>query len=132
MNESNIKTLGDLSQLRSAPNLTEDQRSGLREELNLAMKAYAWFTVGVMAPSGERALQSLRQLETACGWDPMTEEGPVDVGEGVFLKANQSSGTIRIRQESGLGSGVLISGHQPDGQEPGPTWGPLPLDLFQG
>jgi len=94
------------------------------------MSAATWFTVGVMAPSAASALAALRRLEQQQGWEPMdvvestTDDGPV------FLKANQTGGSIRIRIEHGLGEGILISGHGNDASQPSQTWGPLPLDFF--
>jgi hypothetical protein len=130
MNESHIQRISDLTPLRSAPSLSAEQTSVLRAELAREMGAYSWFTVGVMAASAAEALRSLRQLETACGWEPMRLEGECKAEDGVFLKANQSSGMVRIRAEQGLGEGILISGHQQEQGVAGPTWGPFPLDLF--
>ena len=48
----------------------------------------------------------------------------------VFLKANQKEGTVRIRLETGLGEGVLVSGHSADPSRFTPTWGPFPLTFF--
>ena len=53
-----------------------------------------------------------------------------DPAGAVFLKGNQHSGTYLVRPESGLGEGILISGHHLDDPSRGDTWGPLPLDLF--
>ena len=69
------------------------------------------------------------------GWPSMQLEDKTRIDSGVFLKANQSTGCIRIRAEVGLGEGFLLSGHQVEsqksGSQSGPTWGPLPLDLFR-
>ena len=48
----------------------------------------------------------------------------------MFLKGNQRNGGFRVRQEGGLGEGLLITGHNPEAPEAEDTWGPLPLDLF--
>jgi hypothetical protein len=48
----------------------------------------------------------------------------------VFLKGNQHTGLALLRAESGLGEGVLISGHGADDPSSEDTWGPLPLDFF--
>jgi hypothetical protein len=48
----------------------------------------------------------------------------------VFLKGNQRTGTFAVRRESGLGEGLLITGHHPTDTGVEGTWGPLPLDLF--
>ena len=85
-----------------------------------------------MAPSADQALSSLRSLEASQRWTSLevvettTDEGPV------FLKANQRGGTVRVRIEQGLGSGILISGHGDDDAQPATTWGPLPLDSVKG
>ena len=130
MSEPNVQALKDLATLRTAPALSDELRILLRSELDTALKAFDWFTVGVMAPSTDAALQALRGVETTLLWKEMrVEELPKDQGP-VFLKANQSTGLIRIRIEHGLGEGVLISGHSTVPEQPGMTWGPFPLDFF--
>jgi hypothetical protein len=117
---------------RTAPELQENERQELRAELNGAMKQCPWFTIGVMAPTATQALQALRRCEQAFGWPALAADNP-DTGacEGpVFLKGNQRTGTYLIRQEEGLGVGVLISGQNAEQPELADTWGPLPLDLL--
>ena len=130
MNSPSIQCLNDLSRLREAPTLDQSTTDQLRKELQLALAQSSWFTIGVMAPSADQALSSLRSLEASQRWTSLevvettTDEGPV------FLKANQRGGTVRVRIEQGLGSGILISGHGDDDAQPATTWGPLPLDFF--
>ena len=130
MTDNPIQTLNDLARLRGAPVLTPEAAQALRGELEQAMATASWFTIGVMAPSADAALTSLRSLEASQGWEPLkvvdstAEPGPV------FLKANQKGGSIRIRIEHGLGEGILISGHGDDESQPSTTWGPLPLNFF--
>ena len=130
MSSLSIQCLNDLSRLREAPTLDQSTTDQLRKELQLALAQSSWFTIGVMAPSADQALSSLRSLEASQQWTSLevfettTEEGPV------FLKANQRGGTVRVRIEHGLGSGILISGHGDDDAQPATTWGPLPLDFF--
>ena len=130
MTESPVHHLADLARLRSAPELLPHIRDQIRQELTQAMGNARWFTIGVMAPSAGQALSSLRSLEASQQWTALEviettpEDGPV------FLKANQRGGTVRIRIEHGLGSGILISGHGDDDAQPATTWGPLPLDFF--
>ena len=130
MTDTPIQTLNDLARLRGAPVLTPEAAQALRGELEQAMAAASWFTIGVMAPSADAALTSLRSLEASQGWEPLkvvdstAEPGPV------VLKANQKGGSIRIRIEHGLGEGILISGHGDDESQPSTTWGPLPLNFF--
>jgi len=130
MSSRSIQCLNDLSRLREAPTLDQSTTDQLRKELQLALAQSSWFTIGVMAPSADQALSSLRSLEASQRWTSLevvettTDEGPV------FLKANQRGGTVRVRIEHGLGSGILISGHGDDDAQPATTWGPLPLDFF--
>ena len=130
MSDSPISCLSDLARLRGAPELNPDASDRLRSELREAMAKASWFTVGVMAPSAASALEALRALERSQDWETMnvventTDDGPV------FLKANQKSGSVRIRIEHGLGEGILISGHGDDDCTPSTTWGPLPLNFF--
>ncbi|EDY38827.1 conserved hypothetical protein [Cyanobium sp. PCC 7001] len=127
-------SLQSLRGLRTAPLLEPEELSGLRGELITRMGDCEWFTVGVMAPTARRAVATLRALEQACGWealepDPAQED--LDSRDGpVFLKANQSTGRFRLRLESGLGEGVLITGHSATAPEAEDTWGPLPLQCF--
>lgn len=130
MSDPSIQSLNDLSRLREAPTFDQRTADQLRQELQVALSQSSWFTIGVMAPSADQALSSLRSLETSQQWTALEvvettpEEGPV------FLKANQRGGTVRIRIEHGLGSGILISGHGDDDAQPATTWGPFPLDFF--
>ena len=128
--------------LRSAPSLAAEERAQLRRELALAMDPCTWFTIGVMAPSAADALAALRVCELSLGWQPLQSqtlqvEGPEDHDSSgadpagpVFLKGNQRTGTYLLRPETGLGEGILISGHHPENPAVENTWGPLPLDLF--
>ena len=131
MSDPAIKGLADLNRLRSAPPLSAIERKNLKTELIAEMSHFAWFTVGVMASSSIEAMTCLRDLELAMGWPSMQLADETRIDSGVFLKANQSTGCIRIRAEEGLGQGFLLSGHQVESQHSGPTWGPLPLDLFR-
>ena len=131
MNSPSIQCLNDLSRLREAPTLDQSSADELRKELQVALAQSSWFTIGVMAPSADQALSSLRSLEASQQWTSLevvettTDEGPV------FLKGNQRGGTVRVRIEHGLGSGILISGHGDDVAQPVTTWGPFPLDFFR-
>lgn len=122
-------TLTQLCRLRTAPVLTSDERRIISEELSAQMRLMDWFTVGVMATSADRALKVLRSLEQSLSWEPMDVVDCTEASGPVYLKANQKTGSIRIRIEHGLGEGILISGHS-DQDRPSDTWGPLPLDFF--
>lgn len=129
-----LASLRALCALGSAPLLSAADNESLRAELLPLLQRCDWFTIGVMAPSAEAAVSALRSAEQANGWpslelDPAGEalaaiEGPV------FLKGNQNSGRFLVRRETGLGEGILITGHSPADPDVEDTWGPLPLDFF--
>ena len=123
-------TLTQLCRLRSAPMLSSDERQRISEELSAQMRPMDWFTVGVMATSADRALKALRSLEQSLRWEPMDVVDSTEASGPVYLKANQKTGSIRIRIEHGLGEGILISGHS-DQDGFSSTWGPLPLNFFR-
>jgi hypothetical protein len=117
---------------RTAPELQQSERQELLAELQGALKLCPWFTIGVMAPTASEAVEALRRCEQALGWPALAAEdlGAAAMEGPVFLKGNQRTGTYRIRQEEGLGKGVLISGQNSEQPELADTWGPLPLDLL--
>jgi hypothetical protein len=124
--------LNELRGARTAPDFTESERQQLRAELHGALQRCPWFTIGVMAPTATAAIEALRRCEQALGWQALAADGPsgAAIEEAVFLKGNQRSGTFLIRQEDGLGVGVLISGQNSEQPELADTWGPVPLDLL--
>jgi hypothetical protein len=139
---SSADVLHALRGLRSAPQLNPEQRRELRAALLAALAGCEWFTLGVMAPSAAAALTALRASERALGWTALQQQVEAietiddhdtvaaDPEGPVFLKGNQRSGTYLLRPESGLGEGILITGHNPADPSRQDTWGPLPLDLF--
>lgn len=126
--------LADLRGLRSAPTLTPQQAEQLRAELIEQLGRCEWFTLGVMAPSAAAAVQTLRSAEAALQWEALeldpAGEALASIEGPVFLKGNQNSGRFLVRRETGLGEGLLITGHNPVDPAAEDTWGPLPLDLF--
>jgi hypothetical protein len=129
-----LSGLESLRGLRTSPQLSAEQQAELQLQLQPLLQRCDWFTIGVMAPSAAAAVQALRAAEQANGWqalelDPAGEalasiEGPV------FLKGNQNSGRFLVRRETGLGEGLLITGHSPADPDVENTWGPLPLTFF--
>jgi len=128
-------TLAGLRGLRTAPTLSRAQRHQLKQELAQALARCQWFTVGVMAPGASEALAALRAMESDLGWAALAAASEptaaIPSGQAVFLKGNQRNGTYLLRQEDGLGEGLLITGHHPEDPSVEGTWGPLPLDLFK-
>jgi hypothetical protein len=127
-------SLAALRGLRSAPALAAADRPALLAELQPLLARCDWFTVGIMAASAPQAVQSLEQLQAALGWPPLELDPAgeaLEAMEGpVFLKGNQNTGRFLVRRETGLGEGLLITGHSPADPDAEDTWGPLPLDLF--
>jgi hypothetical protein len=129
-----LSGLESLRGLRTSPQLSTEQQAELQRELQPLLQRCDWFTIGVMAPSAAAAVQALRAAEQANGWqaldlDPAGEaltsmQGPV------FLKGNQNTGRFLVRRETGLGEGLLITGHSPADPDAEDTWGPLPLTFF--
>ena len=126
--------LADLRGLRSAPALSPQQAEQLRAELIETLQRCEWFTIGVMAPCADAAVQALRAVEAALQWEALeldpAGEALTSIQGPVFLKGNQNSGRFLVRRERGLGEGLLITGHCPVDPAAEDTWGPLPLDLF--
>ena len=131
MLDSQIKSLKDLNNLRSAPNLDQNQAELLLVELSRYMDDADWFTVGIMASSSKSAIFVLKEMENLFKWTEMkiinkpTGDGPV------FLKANQKTGDAHLRIEHGLGEGILLSCQQNDVQKNSETFGPFPLNFFK-
>jgi hypothetical protein len=131
---SDTPSLDDLAGLRTAPLLDRSGRQRLVQELRQRLAPCSWFTVGVMAPDAASAREALAALERAMGWPALpqaTADAPLASSSGpVFLKANQRLGSYSLRQENGLGEGILVTGHHETDPTVGGTWGPLPLDSF--
>ena len=129
-----MASLLELRGLRTAPDLDGDQRDQLMLELESRLGGCDWFTIGIMAPSAAAAITALRATEARLHWSSLegaAAESSAPQGAGpVFLKGNQSTGQFSLRQEDGLGTGILITGHAPANPDAEDTWGPLPLDFF--
>ena len=78
----------------------------------------------------KKGIHAIRRIEEKFEYDEMkcitlpTSDGPI------FLKANQKTGEIHARIESGLGEGILITCQNHDNSLFSKTVGPLPLDFF--
>lgn len=132
MSSSEVVCLDDLRGHRTAPPLTHGQRQLLQQELRQRVGACEWCTIGVMAPASEAAQAALLSFQQSLGWQPFEEAsvaGELSTGP-VFLKGHQRTGKVWVRQEAGLGEGVLVSGHSEAHPDREDTWGPLPLDFF--
>ena len=128
--ETDIAKLEDLDSFRSAPYLNKHQLINLLSEAKILITKADWLTIGVMSPSLEKGINSVRQIEEKFEFSKMkcitlpSSDGPI------FLKANQKTGEIHARIEHGLGEGILISCHYYDNSFDSKTIGPFPLDFF--
>ncbi len=128
---TDIITLKDLNRLRTAPILNDKQSEYLFNEVyNIIAKA-DWLTIGVMAPSLEEGLNTMRQFEEKFQIKEMKCVSELTSGGPVYLKANQKTGEINARIEYGLGKGILISCQNNDIAITANTVGPFPLDFFK-
>ena len=131
MIDSKITSLNDLRMSRSAPELDENQTKALKKELEKCMEAADWFTIGIMSPSYELAIFTLKEMESLFNWSHMKAASkPSDDGP-VFLKANQRAGSFNARIEYGLGEGILLSCQYNQENKDALTLGTLPLDFFK-
>ncbi len=131
MIDSEITSLNDLRMNRTAPELDSKQEQILKKELFKYMDNADWFTVGIMSPTYQLAINVLKEMESQFNWPPLkvashpNDEGPV------FLKANQRTGVFHARIEYGLGEGILLSCQYNVEDKDAKTLGPLPLDFFR-
>ena len=126
-----ISKLVDLNNLRTAPQLSNRQEKKLLEELKAYIFKADWITIGIMAPSDNRAIEALQSISKKY---PSIKFGNLDslhAHGGVFLKANQKTSNVFVRSENGLGEGILITCQNDEGAKESNTFGPLPLDFFK-
>ena len=127
-----INKLIDLNSLRVAPKLTNSQQKKLFEELKVNISNADWITIGIMAPSGIKAVEALQSISKKYSSIKFLNLDSLHANGSVFLKANQKTGNVFVRSENGLGEGILITcqyEEDKDAKESN-TFGPLPLDFF--
>ena len=124
-----INKLDDLNNLRTAPKLSDSQEKKLLDELDENILNTDWITIGIMAPSDNRAISALQSISKKYSLIKFSNLGSLHADGGVFLKANQKTGNVFVRSENGLGEGILIT-CQYDEEKESNTFGPLPLDFF--
>ena len=130
INSMEINKLVDLNNLRTAPQLFDRQAKKLLEELEVNILNADWITIGIMAPSDERAIKTLKSISKKFSSIEFKNLGYLHADGGVFLKANQKTSNVFIRSENGLGEGILITCQYDEDAEKSSTFGPLPLDFF--
>jgi len=125
-----INKLIDLNNLRTAPKLSNSQKKKLLEELEENIFNADWITIGIMAPSDDRAIEALQSISKKYSSIKFGNLGSLNADGGVFLKANQKTSNVFVRSENGLGEGILITCQYDEGSKESNTFGPLPLDFF--
>ena len=126
-----INKLVDLNNLRTAPQLSNSQEKKLLEELESNIFNADWITIGIMAPSDNKAIEALQSISKKYSSIKFGNLGSLHADGGVFLKANQKTGNVFVRSENGLGEGILITCQYDEDHKESNTFGPLPLDLFK-
>ncbi len=125
-----INKLVDLNNLRTAPQIGNRQEKKLLKELEANIFNADWITIGIMAPSDNKAIEALRSISKKYPAIKFGNLGSLHAEGGVFLKANQKTGNVFVRSENGLGEGILITCQYDEGAKESNTFGPLPLDFF--
>ena len=125
-----INKLVELNSLRTAPLLNNVQVKKLLEELETNIFNADWITIGIMAPSDNRAIEALLLISKKYSSINFGNLGSLHADGGVFLKANQKTGNVFMRSENGLGEGILITCQYDEDAKGSNTFGPFPLDFF--
>ena len=125
-----INKLVDLNNLRTAPQLSDRQVNKLLEELAAYIFNADWITIGIMAPSDNKAIEALQSISKKFSSIKFGNLDSLHADGGVFLKANQKTGNVFVRSENGLGEGILITCQYDEDAKGSNTFGPFPLDFF--
>ena len=126
-----INKLVDLNNLRTAPQLSNSQEKKLLKELEANIFNADWITIGIMAPSDNKAIEALKSISKKYSSIKFGNLGSLHADGAVFLKANQKTGSVFVRSENGLGEGILITCQYDQDAEEINTIGPLPLNFFK-
>ena len=125
-----INKLVDLNNLRTAPQLSNSQEKKLLEELEANIFNADWITIGIMAPSDNKAIESLKSISKKYSSIKFENLVSLHADGSVFLKGNQKTGNVFVRSENGLGEGILITCQYEEDAKESNTFGPFPLDFF--
>ena len=126
-----INKLVDLNNLRTAPQLSDSQVKKLLEELEANIFDANWITIGIMAPSDNKAIEALQSISKKYSSIKFGNLDSLHADGSVFLKGNQKTSNVFVRSENGLGEGILITCQYDQDTEESNTFGPLPLDFFK-
>ena len=130
INLMEVNKLVDLNNLRTAPKLSNSQEKKLLEELEANIFNADWITIGIMAPSDDKAIKALQSISKKYSSIKFGNLASLQANGGVFLKANQKTSNVFVRSENGLGEGILLTCQYDESAKESNTFGPLPLDFF--
>ena len=125
-----IKSIVDLSRLRSAPKLIKSERKSLLAELETNIINSDWMTIGIMASHDYEAVEALKSISRKYASIKFRDLDSLHADGSVFLKGNQKTGNVFMRSENGLGEGILLTCQYEDDSLDSFTYGPFPLDFF--
>ena len=125
-----INKLVDLNVLRTAPQLSNSQVKNILEELEANIFNADWITIGIMAPCDTKAIEALQSIAAKYSSIKFVNLDSLHADGSVFLKANQKTGNVFIRSESGLGEGILLTCQYDENSRNSNTFGPFSLDFF--
>ena len=117
-----INKLVDLNNLRTAPQLSNRQEKKLLEELETNIFNADWITIGIMAPSDNKAIAALQTISKKYSSIKFRNLSSLHADGGVFLKANQKTSNVFVRSENGLGEGILITCQYDEDAKPSDTF----------
>lgn len=126
------KQLARFSCLDTPPDLSADERAEIRRVLLLFSEAADYETLGVCADTlaaGQAAVERyVEALSRPISLNLDARSGPV------YIKFNTLKGAWYLDDYPGTSRGVLISYHASEAavDEVNGTYGPFPLDLFDG
>jgi len=81
-----INKLVDLNNLRTAPQLSNSQEKKLLKELEANIFNADWITIGIMAPSDNKAIEALQSMSKKYSSINFENLGSLHADGGVFLK----------------------------------------------
>ena len=125
-----INKLDDFKVLRTAPQLSKIQAKKILEELEANIFNADWITIGIMAPCDTKAIEALQSIAEKYSSIEFVNLDSLYADGSVFLKANQKTGNVFIRSESGLGEGILLTCQYDENSRKSNTFGPFSLDFF--
>ena len=126
----NINSLVDLNSLRSAPQLSKNQKKKLLEELESNLINSDWMTIGIMASHDYEAIEALKSISRKYSSIKFRDLDSLHADGSVFLKGNQKTGNVYMRSENGLGEGILLTCQYDRDSKDSLTYGPFPLNFF--